>query len=87
MKSIKYPFVWGKQDYPYPEGGIIMKNTNDNDVTRIEYDVEFLMNVLDGKDPLLDFSNFPKLNREQVLKLLGVVTLNIVEITLEKKEN
>lgn len=50
----------------------------------IEYDLVKIEKVLNNEDPTDDFSDFPKLEQNQLKKLIKVVTNNIVEINYEK---
>lgn len=75
---MKYPFSQNKKDYP--DNSIIIKENYDNEYWMIEYDVEQIHNSLKNKNPTEDFSNFPKINKEQLIKLILLITHNIVEI-------
>lgn len=75
---MKYPFSQNKKDYP--DNSIIIKENHDNEYWMIEYDVEQIHNSLENKNPTEDFSNFPKINEQQLKEILSLITRNIVEI-------
>jgi hypothetical protein len=83
MKTSMYPFYYnGKKDYP--EGSMIIREYVKDKISMIEYDLVKIEKVLNNQDPTDDFSDFPKLEQNQLKKLLKVVTHNIVEIKYEE---
>jgi hypothetical protein len=67
MRSAIYPFSQSIKDYP--NGGYIIKETFDDQSSIIEYDTEQIL------------IEFPEINKDQLEKLLYVVTKNIVQMS------
>lgn len=85
MKSTIFPFSQNRKHYP--EGSLIIKEVfpQENKYSVIEYDAERILKTLNNEDPTEDFSEFPKITKEQLFSFLKLVTTNIVEVTLETK--
>lgn len=79
-KSKIYPFSQTRKDYP-KEGSYIIKENFEASSSTIEYDTKQILNTLNNEDPTQDFSDIPHINKEQLQKILYVVTKNIVEVS------
>jgi len=81
MKSTIYPFLENKKGFT--KDSVIIKEG----LSFIEYDLEIILKTLNNEDPTRDFSYFNKINRNQLIDVLRVVTTNIVEINCENSNS
>jgi len=79
---MKYPFSQNKKDYP--DNSIFIKENYIEEYWMIEYDVEQIQKILENKNPAECFSDFPKINKKQLIELISLITRNIVEINNKK---
>lgn len=77
--SKKYPFSQTKKDYP--KGSYIIVETINNERHSIEYDADVIVSILKNEDPIQCVSDLPEISKEQLQKLLYIITKNIVEIS------
>ena len=80
MTSDIYPFLEDKRDYP--QNSFLYMFTIEQKRTTIEFDSEVILEILNNKNPLEDFSFLSKINKDQLNKILEVITKNIVEVKL-----
>lgn len=80
MTSDIYPFLENKRNYP--QESFLYMFTLGQKRAMIEFDSEVILEILNNKNPLEDFSFLSKINKDQLNKILEVVTTNIVEIKL-----
>jgi len=80
-KSKIYPFSQTEKDYP-KEGSLMIKENFEASSSTIEYDADVIVSILKNEDPTQDVSDLPEISKEQLQKLLYIITKNIVEIQL-----
>jgi hypothetical protein len=78
MTSDIYPFLENKRDYP--QDSFLYMFSLGQKRTMIEFDSEVILEVLNNKHPLEDFSFLSKINKDQLNRMLEVITKNIVEV-------
>ncbi len=89
MESIKYPFSGSSKTES--KNSTIFSNTkkdsNSNQITKntIEFDLDVINSTLKGQDPTDPFTNYPKLNEDQLNNLLRLVSTSVVSIELKQE--
>lgn len=78
-KSKIYPFSQTKKGYP--NGSYIIVENFNNERASIEYDADVIVSILKNEDTTQDVSDLPEISKEQLQKLLYIITKNIVEIS------
>jgi len=80
MKSTIYPFSQ-QTEKKYPNGSYIVVEMTDGKRHQIEYDTENILKTLNNEDPTEAPIDFTNLGKEELQKLLRLITKNIVEIS------
>lgn len=80
MKSTIYPFSQ-QTEKKYPNGSYIVVETTNDVRHQIEYDTENILNTIKNEYSTENPIDFTNLGKEELQKLLLLVTKNIVQIS------